>query len=50
MNTKTQFFPNTKINTVHQNGQDLTQPHKGVTVQLHWRDGEQTPCCAEIYL
>lgn len=49
MNTKTQFFPNSEISTVLQNGRIITEPHKGVNVQLHYRDGETTPCSAEIY-
>lgn len=49
MKTKKKFFPTSEISTVHQNGNVLTTPHKGVTVELHYRDGEQTPCSAEIY-
>lgn len=42
------FFPKSTISTVHQSGQVLTEPHQGVTVEIHWRDGEETPCSAEV--
>ena len=44
----TRFFPNSEICVVHQNGEKLTDPTKGVEVILHFRDGEDVPCCAEV--
>ena len=44
----TRFFPNSEICVVHQNGEKLTNPTKGVEVILHFRDGEDVPCSAEV--
>lgn len=45
----THLFPCSFINTVHQTGEALTEPVAGVTVELHWRAGEDLPCCAEVF-
>lgn len=40
-------FPSTTIGMIDANGVDLTSRAKGVTVELHLRDG--SPVCAEVY-
>jgi len=40
-------FPSTTIGMIDANGVDLTSRSKGVTVELHLRDG--SPVCAEVY-
>ena len=40
-------FPSTTIGIIDANGVDLTSRAKGVTVELHLRDG--SPVCAEVY-
>lgn len=46
--TVQRFFPHSEAALVHQNGQELTVPSKGVEILLHTRENEGTPCCAEI--
>jgi len=46
-NTITRQFPSSTIGMIDANGVDLTPRSKGVTVELHLRDG--SPVCAEVY-
>lgn len=43
-----QFFPDSQVTLVHQNGTQLTSPSKGVEIILHTRENERDPCCAEL--
>lgn len=40
-------FPSVTIGMIDANGVDMTSRSKGVTVELHLRDG--SPVCAEVY-
>jgi hypothetical protein len=46
--TVTREFPNDYIGMIHQDGSE-TGPEKGMTVIIHTRPGEQTPCGAEVF-
>ena len=48
LRTTIRFFPHSEASLVHQTGAQLTATSKGVEVLLHTREGEQTPCCAEL--
>jgi hypothetical protein len=48
LNTISQFFPDSQVSLVHQNGRLLTEPTKGVEIFLHTRENEKDPCCAEL--
>jgi hypothetical protein len=45
--TLTRHFPNSTACLVHQTGTVLTTPSNGVSITLHWREGE-APCSAEL--
>jgi hypothetical protein len=46
--TITRIFPHSEATLVHQSGARLTEATKGVEIILHTREGEDTPCCAEL--
>lgn len=41
-------FPNSRICQVSGGGMKLTDDDKGIEAELHWRNGEENPCCAEV--
>lgn len=49
MKNKTKFFPESEACMVNAYGNKLTEPSKGLEVTLHYREGENDPCCAEIF-
>jgi hypothetical protein len=46
--TVTRSFAQSDAVIIHQDGSQLSAPTKGVQVLLHTREGETTPCCAEV--
>ncbi len=46
--TTTRYFPQGEAAIVHQNGAQLTASSKGIEITLHTREGENSPCCAEL--
>ena len=47
--TEKRHFANSTIGIVSQTGAEQTDRRTGITVELHWRDTEQAPYCAEVY-
>ena len=41
-------FPDSEICIIDQNGTELTTPTKGLAVNLHFKDNEETPYEAEV--
>lgn len=48
MKTITKTFTESRARVVHQSGAVLDMDSAPVTIHLHTRDGETTPCCAEL--
>jgi len=46
--TINRFFPTGEATLVHQSGALLTATSRGIEIILHTREGEHTPCCAEL--
>ena len=46
--TVQRFFPQSEATLIHQNGDQLSEPTKGVEILLHTRENETDPCCAEL--